>query len=116
MSGLQTMHLIADLLTDEGLTSAKNVEAFIRSVVLISGLTIVHLHVQEFTNGSAFGPGITGMALLSESHMVVHTAPERSSLNIDLFSCKPFDETDFTGEIEKHFGTTAIRRWDILER
>ena len=36
------------------------------------------------------GPGgITGMVLLAESHLTVHTFPEHGSLCLNLFCCRP---------------------------
>ncbi|MES2523019.1 MAG: S-adenosylmethionine decarboxylase [Gemmatimonadota bacterium] len=35
--------------------------------------------------------GITGMLLLAESHLTVHTFPEHGSLCINLFCCTPRD-------------------------
>lgn len=114
---LEPMHLIADLVCSDGLTDRQNVEDFMRAVIQVCGLTIKHFHIEEFSNGSEFGPGITGIAILSESHMVVHTAPERRNLNLDLFSCRPFRQDLLRDKIEDHFGVpTAVRRWDLISR
>ena len=112
----ESMHLIADLTCPKGLDDAEGIESFMRQVIQSTGLTIQHFHLQEFKNGSGFGPGITGMALLSESHMVVHTAPERNTLNLDLFSCRPFSEETVEIAIENFFGVTVRQRWQVLTR
>ena len=39
--------------------------------------------------------GITGMALLSESHLTCHTFPEHGSICLNLFSCRPRPRWDF---------------------
>lgn len=36
--------------------------------------------------------GITGMVIIAESHISIHTFPRKSYAFIDIFSCKPFDE------------------------
>ena len=87
-----------------------------REVIEQTGLYIRHFHIQEFKNGSSFGPGITGMALLSESHMVIHTAPERQALNIDLFSWKPFSGPVVHRIIDRTFDAFIVHRWEILRR
>lgn len=112
----ESMHLIADLVCSKGLDDVGTVQSFMESVIAITDLHIEHFHVQEFSNGSEFGPGITGMALLSESHMVVHTAPDRQSLNIDLFSCRPFRPFCVQEEVERHFGVPVCKRWDLISR
>jgi S-adenosylmethionine decarboxylase len=38
--------------------------------------------------------GITGVVIIAESHLSIHTFPEKGWVFIDIFSCKPF-ETDY---------------------
>ncbi|MEW6329635.1 MAG: adenosylmethionine decarboxylase, partial [Candidatus Micrarchaeota archaeon] len=35
--------------------------------------------------------GVSGIILIAESHISVHTFPEKGFVSIDLFSCKEFD-------------------------
>ena len=35
--------------------------------------------------------GVSGFVLIAESHISVHTFPERNYLSLDIFSCKAFD-------------------------
>ena len=35
--------------------------------------------------------GISGFVLIAESHISIHTWPERAYLNLDIFSCKDFN-------------------------
>jgi S-adenosylmethionine decarboxylase len=39
--------------------------------------------------------GITGMVLLAESHLTVHTFPEHGTLCLNLFCCRPRARWDF---------------------
>ena len=54
-------------------------------------LHIRHLHVQEFPGppGSS-GPGVSGVALISESHINVHTWPEQGLAQLCVHSCRDF--------------------------
>jgi len=35
--------------------------------------------------------GISGFVLIAESHISIHTFPEKDYLSLDIFSCKPYD-------------------------
>jgi S-adenosylmethionine decarboxylase len=35
--------------------------------------------------------GVTGVVIIAESHISIHTFPDRCYVNIDIFSCKDFD-------------------------
>jgi len=57
------------------------------------------LHVVGEPQWHRFGghAGVTGLYLLSESHLAVHTYPEFSALSLNLYSCRdqaawPFEE------------------------
>jgi len=49
-------------------------------------------HVFEMKTRGSENWGYSGFVLLAESHIFIHTFPNRRSLNLDIFSCKPFDE------------------------
>jgi S-adenosylmethionine decarboxylase len=56
-------------------------QALVESVAAVRA-TILHLHVH------AFSPhGVTGVAVLAESHMSVHTWPEHGYVAADVFTC-----------------------------
>ncbi len=52
--------------------------------------------------------GITGLALLSESHLTVHTFPEHESLCLNVFCCRPRAEWDFAGELQVRLGAERV--------
>jgi len=47
--------------------------------------------------------GISGFVLIAESHISIHTFPERYYVNIDIFSCKDFDSEQATRELKDRF-------------
>lgn len=59
--------------------------------------------------------GVSGFVMIAESHISVHTFPERSHINIDVFSCKEFDAKKASEQITNHFQLERIRSW-ILAR
>lgn len=59
------------------------VERALRDAVPAAGATILDLNLHHFGEGQ----GVTGVALLAESHMSIHTWPEHGYVALDLFLC-----------------------------
>jgi S-adenosylmethionine decarboxylase len=47
--------------------------------------------------------GVTGVVIIAESHISIHTFPERRYVNIDIFSCKDFDHQRALSELRERF-------------
>lgn len=55
------------------------------------------------------GPGgITGLALLSESHIACHTFPEFGSMCLNVFCCVPRERWRFEQYLAERFGATRV--------
>ena len=59
--------------------------------------------------------GITGMVIIAESHLSIHTFPEHKRFHMDVFSCKPFDYERTLAIIEEKLGVTR-RAADVIRR
>ena len=76
-------HLILDLWGAQGLDDLEIVEQAMRDAVEAARATLLHIHLHHFTpNG-----GISGVAVLAESHISIHTWPERGYAALDIFMC-----------------------------
>ncbi|MGH1540219.1 MAG: adenosylmethionine decarboxylase [Arenicella sp.] len=76
-------HLILDLWGASQLDDLDLMERAMRDSVAVAGATLLHIHLHHFTpNG-----GISGVAVLAESHISVHTWPERNFAAFDIFMC-----------------------------
>lgn len=78
-------HLLADLsgVEPDKLMDCTHIEALLRTAATAAGATILHSHFHAFGSGQ----GITGVVLLAESHMSIHTWPEQSFAAVDIFMC-----------------------------
>jgi S-adenosylmethionine decarboxylase len=76
-------HLIVDLWGAERLDDLAHVEATLRDAVTAAKATLLHIHLHHFTPNQ----GISGVAVLAESHISIHTWPERSYAALDIFMC-----------------------------
>ncbi|HEX2652292.1 MAG TPA: adenosylmethionine decarboxylase [Xanthobacteraceae bacterium] len=77
------VHLIIDLYEAERLDDLDHIEATLRSCVDAAGATLLHIHLHHFEpNG-----GISGVAVLAESHISIHSWPELGYAALDVFMC-----------------------------
>jgi S-adenosylmethionine decarboxylase len=54
------------------------------------------------------GGGITGLALLQESHIACHTFPEYRSLCLNVFCCRPRADWGFEAHLKRAFGAQSV--------
>jgi S-adenosylmethionine decarboxylase len=68
------------------------------------------LHPLEKSNWHQFPNtgGITGVTLLTESHMACHTFPEYGSLCLNIFCCRPRPAADFEALLKREFGAANV--------
>ncbi len=53
--------------------------------------------------------GLSGVVLIAESHIAIHTFPDKGFITVDIFSCKDFDVRVAVDEIVKTFEPES---WD----
>jgi len=66
--------------------------------------TVGEAHWHQFAGTG----GITGLCLLSESHLTCHTFPEFGSLCLNLFCCVPRAPWDFELKLSQLFSATTV--------
>ena len=52
--------------------------------------------------------GVSGFVIIAESHISIHTFPEKGYFSIDIFSCKDFDMDKALNIIREFFGTDKL--------
>jgi S-adenosylmethionine decarboxylase len=53
--------------------------------------------------------GVTGLLMLAESHLTVHTFPEHASACFNLFCCTPRPAWDWATKLAAHLGATDVQ-------
>lgn len=53
--------------------------------------------------------GVSGFVLIAESHISLHTFPDKGYINIDIFSCKEFDAALVVEHMKEYFSLGKIR-------
>jgi len=87
-------HLLLDLygIAPDLLRDPAALEATLRAAAAALGATILHAHLHRFDSLRAGLPageqgGVTGVLLLAESHLSIHTWPEHGFAAVDAFMC-----------------------------
>ena len=80
-------HLLVDLWDAINLCDPDVIDRTLREAAVAAGATILHGHFHRFSpNG-----GVSGVLVLAESHISIHTWPERDFAAIDIFMCGACD-------------------------
>jgi S-adenosylmethionine decarboxylase len=98
-------HLIVDF-------SGKNLanKRFIVNVVKrIAGITKMKILKGPIAVKGTKRPGVTCFAIIEESHISLHTFTDTNTANIDVFSCKAFDEKEVLSYIKKVFKAKILK-------
>ena len=80
-------HLLIECFGAHADCGAADLEALMRRAALAGGARVLSCHMHRFGEGE----GVTGVALLAESHITVHTWPERQYAAFDVFMCGDCD-------------------------
>lgn len=80
-------HLLIELWGAKNLGDLEITERALRDCTTAAGATLLHIHLHHF------GPnaGLSGVAVLAESHISIHTWPERGYAALDVFMCGACD-------------------------
>jgi spermidine synthase len=88
---MQGLHLTGDLFdcacSAGVLTDLTALERLCRDATVDAGLTIVDEKYHVFPDWDGQPGGITGAVLLAESHLAIHTWPERRGVTLDVYVC-----------------------------
>ncbi|NKX46239.1 adenosylmethionine decarboxylase [Roseicyclus persicicus] len=97
------VQLVIELRGGEGLDDAARIEQAFRDCVAACGARLLHLHTHRFSP-----QGVTGVAVLAESHITVHTWPEHGYAAFDIFMCGAADPWRAVPVLRRAFATEDV--------
>lgn len=80
-------HVLVDLYGASQLSNLAYIEHTLSKAAKACGATVLNIKLHSFGDNQ----GVTGVAMLAESHISIHTWPELSYAAIDVFMCGDCD-------------------------
>lgn len=95
------------------LADVERLRALFDRMVVELGLNEVRPSIWHVFPGAG---GVTGMSLLSESHLTCHTFPEHGTLCLNLFCCRQRPEWAFEARLSELVGAGTVRVRGVVRR
>ena len=111
-------HLILDGYTSNTLIlqDLDRVRAFLNEYPDRMHMTkIMPPYVFRYQGDSSQESGLSGIVIIAESHISIHTFPTKGYVSVDVFSCKPFDIDEATQYLVEYFHLSNFHR-QVLDR
>lgn len=102
-------HLIIEVVDAEGLDDEARIQAAFRKCVDECGATLLHIHTHKFSP-----QGVSGVAVLAESHISVHTWPEIGYGAFDVFMCGDAQPWKSVEVLRQAFDAGEVRVRELL--
>ena len=103
-------HLLIDLWGASRLDDRPYIEEILKRCVTACHATLLHIHLHQFSDSG----GISGVAVLAESHISVHTWPERNYAAFDVFMCGAASPLNAPAVLNKAFNPSELKVKEIL--
>jgi S-adenosylmethionine decarboxylase len=102
-------HLIIEVMKGTGLDCETRIQNAFRKSVEVCGATLLHIHTHKFSP-----QGVSGVAVLAESHISVHTWPEIGYGAFDVFMCGDADPWKAVDVLKEAFETSQVEVRELL--
>jgi S-adenosylmethionine decarboxylase len=98
-------HLLVELWGAKNLGDLTVTDQMLRDSTTAAGATLLHVHLHHFGPGA----GLSGVAVLAESHISIHTWPERGYAALDIFMCGSCDPYKAIPVIKRAFEPATVQ-------
>ncbi|MGR3759300.1 adenosylmethionine decarboxylase [Roseobacteraceae bacterium NS-SX3] len=102
-------HLIIEVMKGTGLDCEERIQNAFRKCVEVCGATLLHIHTHKFSP-----QGVSGVAVLAESHISVHTWPEIGYGAFDVFMCGDAEPWKAVDVLKTAFDTDDVQVRELL--
>jgi len=103
------VHLIIDLHGASRLDDVEHIEGTLKRCVSAARATLLHIHLHHFQPN-----GVSGVAVLAESHISIHTWPEAGYAALDVFMCGAADPDACIPVLREAFSAKRVGVNEIL--
>jgi len=103
------VHLIVDLHGAKRLDDLDHIETTLRRCVEAAHATLLHIHLHHFQPN-----GVSGVAVLAESHISIHTWPDAGYAALDVFMCGTADPDACIPVLRQAFAASRVGVSEIL--
>ena len=97
-------HLLVELWDAGNLSDVRAVEEALVRAARASGATVLHSYMHPF----GAQKGVSGVVVLAESHIAIHTWPERGYAAADVFMCGACDPYRAVAVLEEAFAPGRV--------
>lgn len=112
MTGTHIIIDISNIIDNEKLKYSKTIIPIMNKIVENFQLNVVEKALHQFSPY-----GFTGVYVLSESHLSIHTFVEERKIALDLYTCYFFDYSKELYELmKKEFGEECEIRLEVIKR
>jgi S-adenosylmethionine decarboxylase len=103
------VHLIVDLHGAKRLDDIEHIETTLRRCVEAAKATLLHIHLHHFQPN-----GVSGVAVLAESHISIHTWPDSGYAALDVFMCGSADPDKCIPVLREAFSAKRVGVNEVL--
>jgi S-adenosylmethionine decarboxylase len=96
-------------LNGDGLDDETRIQGAFRECVEACGATLLHIHTHKFSP-----QGVSGVAVLAESHISVHTWPEIGYGAFDVFMCGDAQPWNAVEVLRRTFDAGEVKVTELL--